>query len=175
MNALCMLVSHPRWIVAWEALASALNHIPVDRLYLAVSPKWKDRKWDDHLRKRIPGRIKTTFLPGTDRWQDVARVRFETFDRAAADGCDWLISVDDDDGVLGCPRLDKLKPEIGAWHTGVLAIYQEGIKDDDMVRLVYLCAYPYWLVIDPQEGGYRGSSSFSPKGGKGLGVLTIQE
>ncbi|HET6497300.1 MAG TPA: class I SAM-dependent methyltransferase, partial [Thermoleophilia bacterium] len=63
----------------------------------------------DHLRKRIPSNIKTTFLVGTDRWQDVARVRFETFDRAAADGCTWLISVDDDDGVL--------------------AIYQEGIKD----------------------------------------------
>jgi ubiquinone/menaquinone biosynthesis C-methylase UbiE len=124
MNALCMLISSPYFRIARTSFESALRYLPIDRVYLAMAPKWREREWDTRF-AGIAEDKQVTLCEGAGSWNEVGSCRAGIFDRAAAEGAEWMFSVDDDDGVLGAVDPAVFGPEVGAFHTDILAVCRE--------------------------------------------------
>jgi len=125
--SLCMLISRERLEPIRFACTSARRHWEFDEILLGVSSKISEdtlEKIKRFFHTKKPIRI----FPGADTREEVARARFNLFDNAK---CDWIMNVDDDDGILGNFDLGAIAENhrVGFIHTGILAVYMEKVTD----------------------------------------------
>jgi len=118
--ALCMLCGNKDFRITRLAIQSAFRYLPnIDRAYFAI-PTWqKEKRWIDHITHLAPiKRPKIIEVPGAETWDEVAKVKWSLFDEVSFHA-DWILSVDDDDGILGSVDLDAIPLSAGMFHSDV--------------------------------------------------------
>ena len=70
-----------------------------------------------------------------------------------------------------------LKGQLLLWtlYSDIDRLYQDRIKDDKMIRFVYLASLPDFAVGDACKGHHRSSPSFHTECGKGLDKFTFMK
>ena len=81
MNTLVMLVSTEHFRFARMALQTAIKYCDFDEAILAFNSATIAAGWPDKLKTMLPNKI-VQVLKGANTRDQVARVRFECFDRA---------------------------------------------------------------------------------------------
>jgi len=116
--ALCMLFGNRDFRIARLALQSAFRYLPnIERAYFAI-PSWqKEHQWSAHIAHLAPPGLKVIEVAGAETWDEVAGVKWSMFDEAS-NHVDWILSLDDDDGILGTVDLDAV-PSQGMFHSDV--------------------------------------------------------
>lgn len=132
-STLCILVSNERFSRARMALLTALHYVKPELVLVGLSGERKRAGWADKLQAaaheanfRVPFR----FDRGADSRAEVAAARARLFDQVTSE---WIVSIDDDDGVLGSMMLPSIEhgttiddwPDVGFVHSDVLGVCRE--------------------------------------------------
>ena len=116
---LCMLVSQDAFRHARTALQSALKYYKFDEIFIALSPKCGKAQWGKKIAALVTDGTPVTIFPGTSNRNDVAKVRFGLYDKVKTD---FILNVDDDDGVLGAVDLAEIPDDVGMFHSDIIAV-----------------------------------------------------
>jgi ubiquinone/menaquinone biosynthesis C-methylase UbiE len=131
---LCVLISNERFSRSRMALLTAIHYVQPKYVIIGLSEERQAADWESKILKTLNengfGTIPIRFTAGANSRAEVAATRARIFDQVETD---WIVSIDDDDGVLGSMMLPSIDhgttiedwPDVGFVHSDVLGVCRQ--------------------------------------------------